>query len=341
MQLKKVLYIGNQLSNKGRNVSTIDTLSEQLRSEGFQVITASSKKNLILRLIDMLITVIKFRGHTAYVLIDTYSTSAFWFAFLVSQLCRLLRLPFIPILHGGNLPYRIKKNPYLSKLIFKNAFKNVAPSNYLKIEFEKVGYHNLLYIPNTIELQNYTYTARKTIAPKLLWVRSFSRIYNPKMAIDVLYGLYKKYPEAKLCMVGPDKDGSLLETKKYAESLSLNVTFTGGLTKKEWILLSKKYDVFINTTHFDNTPVSVIEAMTLGLPVISTNVGGIPFLLEDGKDSILVNDGDVVAMIQKIEILLKSPEQVSQITSNAFEKVNKFDWQNVRHDWKKLLQTLN
>ena len=319
-------------------MSTIDTLSEQLRGEGFDLITASSKSNMFWRLLDMLFTVVKFRKESSYVLIDTYSTSAFWFAFFVSQLCRLLKLPFIPILHGGNLPYRIKKDPYLSKLIFKNACCNVAPSNYLKNEFEKAGYENVIYIPNTIELQNYTYKERKEIQPKLLWVRAFARIYNPKMAIDVLCKLKEYYPEAELCMVGPDKDGSLDETKKYAKSLNLSVTFTGGLTKKEWVLLSEKYDVFINTTHFDNTPVSVIEAMSLGLPVISTNVGGISFLLEDEKDSILVNDNDVIAMANAIKTLLENSHYVSQLTYRALEKVEKFDWQKVRFEWKQLLE---
>lgn len=335
----KILYIGNQLSSNGRNVSTIDTLSEQLRGEGFVLITASSKRNMLWRLLDMLFTVIKFRKESSYVLIDTYSTSAFWFAFLVSQLCRLLKLPFIPILHGGNLPQRIKKNPYLSKLIFKNAYRNIAPSYYLKSEFESAGYDNIIYIPNTIELQYYPFKERTIIKPKLLWVRAFAHIYNPKMAIDVLNKIKEKYPHAELCMVGPDKDGSLEQTRKYAKSLNLNVTFTGGLTKQDWILLSEKYDVFINTTHFDNTPVSVIEAMALGLPVVSTNVGGIPFLLEDEKDSILVNDNDSIIMSQKVELLLQNPDQVTQITNNALKKVKYFDWQNVKNNWGELLQS--
>jgi glycosyltransferase involved in cell wall biosynthesis len=339
MSKMKILYIGNQLSNKGRNVSTIDTLSQQLMTEDFDLITASSKKNMIWRLLDMLFTVIKYRKKTSFVLIDTYSTSAFWFAFFVSQLCRLLKLPFLPILHGGNLPHRIKKNPYLSKMIFKNAYKNIAPSNYLKSEFEVAGYNNIVYIPNTIELHNYPFKGRNSIKPRLLWVRAFAHIYNPKMAIDVLSKIKEKYPEAELCMVGPDKDGMLEETRKYAKAMNLNVTFTGGLTKQEWILLSEKYDVFINTTHFDNTPVSVIEAMALGLPVVSTNVGGIPFLLEDEKDSILVNDNDAITMSHKIELLLQNPHQVTQITNNALEKVKYFDWQNVKNNWGKLLQS--
>src|SRR5690606_41312383 len=83
-------------------------------------------------------------------------------------------------------------------------------------------------------------------------------------------------------------DGSLSAAKKYAKKHDLRVNFTGKLKKKEWIKLSAAYDIFINTSDIDNTPVSVIEAMALGLPVVSTNVGGIPYLIEEGKTGLLV-----------------------------------------------------
>ena len=203
--------------------------------------------------------------------------------------------------------------------------------------FQKKGFINVTYLPNTIELENYIFKERITITPKLLWVRAFADIYNPKMAIDVLKIVKEKYPDAELCMVGPNKDGSLEETKKYAEDLKLQVTFTGKLDKKEWIVLAKEYDVFINTTHFDNTPVSVIEAMALGLPIVSTNVGGITFLLENDKEAFLVNDNDSEAMAKKIDFLIQNPQVAHQLTENALKKAQTFDWQQVKQLWNTLL----
>lgn len=318
-------------------MSTIDTLSQNLINEGFEVITASSKTNQILRLLDMLVCIIKNRN-IDFLLIDTYSTSAFWYAFLTSQLARVLRIKYIPILHGGNLPSRIQKSSFFSKLIFKNAYCNVAPSNYLKYEFERAGYDKIMHISNTIELINYPYKERKELQPKLLWVRAFATIYNPKMAIEVLHKLKENYPEAELCMVGPDKDGSLVETRNYAKALNLNVTFTGGLSKKDWISLSHKYDIFINTTHFDNTPVSLMEAMALGLPIVTTNVGGIPYLIEDKKEALLINDDDPNAMVQKIEFLLQNKDQTVEMIQNARTNVEQFDWQQVKKKWINLLE---
>ena len=110
------------------------------------------------------------------------------------------------------------------------------------------------------------------------------------MAVDVLALLQKKYPTAKLCMIGPDKDGSLNKAKLLAKKRTIedDIEFTGRLTKKQWNEKSRKFDVFINTTTIDNLPVSVIEAMALGLPVVSTNVGGIPFLIRNEENGFFI-----------------------------------------------------
>ena len=324
------------MSGKGLNSTTIETLGSALEREGFKIFYASSKKNPLLRLLDMCWVTFRQRNNVSMVLIDTYSTSAFWYAFLVSQFCRLLGLQYIPILHGGNLPQRLKKNPYLSKLVFKKAYQNVAPSKYLQSIFEAFGYQNVFHIPNTIEIKNYTYQERDFDVPKLLWVRAFAEIYNPKMAVDVFSLIKEKYPDATLCMIGPDKDGSMVTTREYAESLNLSVEFTGRLSKQEWISLSRDFNVFINTTHFDNTPVSVIEAMALGLLTVSTKVGGIPFLLEHGKTALLVPDNDVLAMTQAVELLTEDPA-VRIIGNNARRKVEQWDWEVVKNQWVEIL----
>lgn len=278
-------------------------------------------------------SVIRYRNEVSLVLIDTYSTSAFWYAFLISQLCRLLRLPYVPILHGGNLPVRLQKSSYLSRLVFKNAYRNVAPSKYLQSIFENEKYTNVIHIPNSIDVQKYSFEQRMTSSPKIFWVRAFAAIYNPKMAIDVLQRVKLVYPEATLCMVGPDKDGSMAITKEYAKLLGLEVIFTGGLTKEEWITLSRNYNVFINTTHFDNTPVSVMEVMALGLPVVSTNVGGIPFLLNDNIDAMLVADNDAIAMSETVLQLAQDMTLTKKLTFNARKKVEDLDWEVIKNQW--------
>ncbi len=336
-QKKTLLYIGNKLANKGGTATVIDTLSEQLIAEGYRVVTASDKKNKAHRLLDMVTTFARVYKDIDAVLIDTYSTKNFYYAILIGKLCRKYNIPYFPILHGGNLPQRLERSPLKSAKYFGGAQLNISPSHYLKEAFELKGFNNIKYIPNAIELELYPFKQRTLIKPKLLWVRSFSEIYNPLMALNVLEKLLSKGLDASLTMVGPDKDGSLVVSKKMAIDKALPVTFTGLLTKKEWIKQSSDFDVFINTTNFDNLPVSVIEAMALGFPVVSTNVGGLPFLITNNVDGILVKPDDVEAMVQVIEQICND-HYISEAMSKAARlKGESYNWAIIKDSWQKVL----
>ncbi len=337
--MKNILYIGNNLSNKTSNISGIKVLSALLKQEGFTIYTSSSKNNKVLRLIDMVFTCFTTCKKVDYVLIDTYSTQNFYYALVVSQICRWFKTDYIPILHGGKLPERLKQNPQLCHKLFANAKSCVAPSNFLKKAFESYGYSNIIHIPNTIQIENYNFKERDYESLNILWVRSFSKIYNPEMAVRVVYKLKRSYPEVTLCMVGPDADNSRVQVEELARDLDVNVTFTGKLKKAEWIRLSEDYNVFINTTNFDNTPLSLIEAMALGLPVVSTNVGGIPYLIEDKKHGLLVAQNDVDAMANAITHLMVNKTERQLLVSNARQKVESFDWNSVKDVWLKLLSS--
>src|SRR5690554_2082298 len=166
--MKTLLYIGNKLSKLGYTPTTVETLGALFETEGYRLLYASDKHNQVLRFLDMGWVVIKNASKIDYVIIDTYSTSSFWYAFMVSQLCRMLGVKYIPILHGGNLPQRLDQSPILSKMIFTHAYKNVAPSGYLMHAFEQHKYPNLVYIPNTIELANYPFLPTRELTPPKL-----------------------------------------------------------------------------------------------------------------------------------------------------------------------------
>lgn len=333
--MKRILYIGNRLQTKSATPTSVETLGNLLFQEGYQVYTASDKKNKILRLADMCAAVIKLRKKVDVVLIDTYSTQNFYYAVVVAWWCRRFKLSYIPILHGGNLPNRLKTSKKLSKILFQKAKINIAPSKYLYQNFKENGFSNVIYIPNTLEIKKYPFLKRTEIQPKLLWVRSFAEIYNPMLALKVVEKLRKKYSNISLCMVGPEKDGSQKKCKAYAHENNLPVTFTGKLEKEQWVSLATEYDIFINTTNFDNTPVSVIEAMALGLPIVTTNVGGISYLLNK-DEAILVFPNSEVEMVEAVGMLLTNAKKVSEITENSRKKAESFDWETIKSQWHKL-----
>lgn len=339
MKQVNVLYIGNNLFEKTGYPSTLQTLSELLKNEGFVIRTTSSKLNVVVRMLDMVLNILKYQNTTDVVLIDTYSTLNFYYAFLCSSLLSFFNKPYIPILHGGNLPDRLKNSPNLSKSIFLNAHINVAPSMYLSDIFRNAGYDSIC-IPNTLKIEDYRFKKRSNLSPNLIFVRSFAKIYNPEMAVKVFFELKKEYPEAKLCMVGPDRDGTLDNVKNLVKIMRLesSVEFTGVLTKEVWHKKSEGYDIFINTSNVDNMPVSIIEAMALGIPVVSTNVGGIKYLINDKINGCLVCPNDEAAMLNAIKDLLENGPKNMAIKART--DVQEFRWELVKHKWNQILQNI-
>lgn len=333
-----LLYLGNKLSKHGYTMTTIETLAPLLQSIGYRVISLSDKKSKMLRLLAMVWAVLKNRSTVRLVLIDTYSTLGFYYALAGSIISRLMNIPYIPLLHGGNLPERLDRSPRLCKMLFGHSKVNVSPSHFLKHKFLEHGFPTI-YIPNSIEIERYAFKKRETIKLNLLWVRSMHQIYNPEMAIKVVKQLLSEFDEVHLCMIGPDKDGSLDVCRKLVNELDLQnrVELTGGLSKEEWIAKSSNYDVFINTTTFDNMPVSVIEALALGFPVVSTNVGGLPWLLEHEEDALLVDSNDVEGMSNAIKRIYKDPQLALKMSLNARKKGESFDWTSVSQQWRKLI----
>ncbi len=333
----RLLYIGNKLSDRRSNPTAHNALKKGLQKEGFRIYSASHFKNKYLRLGHMVGSFFWYFRSVDLVLIDVYSTQNFWYAVVVSRLAKLFGKKYIPILHGGDLKNRFRSSPEAIMKLFRNAHTVISPSLYLKEEVEQLGFSNVRYLPNPLYINTYRFKTRQHLRPELLWVRAFDAIYNPMLALQTLEILLKDHPEATLKMVGPDKDGSLSKCRKYAEERNLPVTFTGKLKKQQWKTLAADCDIFLNTTHIDNTPVSVLEAMALGLPVVSTNVGGIPFLIEAGKTGMLVPPNDAEAMAKAVQHLMNNPKAAFTIAANARKTAESFDWEVIKRPWKELL----
>ena len=342
----KILYFGNVLSQHGYTPTMIESLSRLLDGEDIRVYTSSGKKNKCLRLLDMVYFFFRNRQDTAVVLIDTYSTLNFWYAAVIAFLSYMSGIKYIPILHGGKLPERLDCSPAISKKIFTNSAINVSPSEYICKAFCERGYTNTVVIHNFIDETKYRVTRRKKIVvPKLLWVRSFSPIYNPIMALLLLKELKKKYPAATLLMVGGCNGGkeclNMVQSKTEELGLVSSVEFTGKLSKKEWHARSEECNIFINTTNADNQPVSVIEAMALGMPVISTNVGGIPYIITNEVNGMLVEPNDVNAMVECVNRLVNDVAFLNSVTEMGVKRTRSFYSSSVKEKWKDLLYKVN
>ncbi len=337
-----VLLIGNHFSDRSHNQNAWQSLAQQLRSSGYSVHTCSDKRNKVLRLADMLSTIWLQRNTYQLAQIDVFSGYAFLWAYSSAKLLNRLNKPYLLTLHGGNLPSFARKHPTQVKSLLTHAIAVSSPSPYLQGAMQPYR-QNIQVIPNALEISHYSYLQRTKPEPKLIWLRAFHEIYHPEMAIEVLSDLRKDFPTAGLIMIGPAKDERSFERTKYlAENLRLSmaVEFPGKVAKTDVPFWLNKGDIFINTTRVDNTPVSVLEAMACGLCIVSTDVGGIPYLLQDGLDALLVPPDDPIAMANAVRRILTEPGLASRLSSNAHKNSEKFDWNNILPMWENLFYSL-
>ena len=159
------------------------------------------------------------------------------------------------------------------------------------------------------------------------------------MAIDVATMLAEKYDDFEMVMAGADK-GLLDTAKKYAreKGIDAKIFFPGFISHEQKIKYAREYDFFISTNNIDNAPVSVIEFMALGLPVIAVNTGGIPYMIENNRNGCLVNADDAFAMTGKIIELLEAPELAQKIACTARVYAEQYDENVVIRKWRQLLQ---
>lgn len=332
--------VGNFLSASGVNRSVCEDLADRLSQHGLSVLTTSSYPGRIRKLVDMLSQIVSQRRRYEVAHLDVYSGAAFRWAELSCGVLRRLGKPIALSLHGGNLPSFSKQNEGRIRRMFSHAQAITAPSGYLARELSEYG--DIQIVPNPIELSLYDYRHRSHVAPKLIWLRAFCEIYNPTLAPRVIQLLVDEFPNLTLQMIGPDKDGSRKHTESLAAKLgvSSHIRFEGGIPKQSVPSRLNSSDIFLNTTDFDNTPVSVMEAMACGLCTVSTNVGGLPDLVSHRVNGLLTPPRSANALASEIRSLLTQPELPGLISRNARSKIEQMDWSQVIPKWKNLFSEL-
>jgi glycosyltransferase involved in cell wall biosynthesis len=335
----RLLMISSGFAASRRNYRGMcQELADQLAGAGYGIITASSTGRS-LRLPDMLYTAWRSRHLYQTALVDVFSGWAFLWAEAVCGLLHQLDRDCILVLRGGGLPEFAGKHPARVKKLFRLADRITTPSGYLQERLEAYS-SQIEMIPNALDLRAYPFTLRSNPKPRLVWLRALHRVYNPALALRVTAALADEFPAVQLSLIGPDKrDGSRAELLRLADELGITnrVEMPGGVPKSEVPTWLNRGDVFLNTTTVDNTPVSVLEAQACGLCVVSTDVGGISYLLEDEHDALLVPSNDPEAMHAAVRRVLADPGLAARLSQNARRKVEKLDWSAVLPRWETLI----
>ncbi len=99
-------------------------------------------------------------------------------------------------------------------------------------------------------------------------------------------------------------------------------------------------DIYLNSPNVDNMPGSIIEAYAAGVPVVTTNAGGIPYIVTHGETGLMVERNDHEAMAREAIRLLESEELAATIARKAHAECRKYSWGAVREEWLGLYREL-
>ncbi|MCP4549347.1 MAG: glycosyltransferase family 4 protein [bacterium] len=289
---------------------------------------------------DVVRSLIGWRRQIDVVIVMVYSGRAFAMAELAGWLAKRLGKKLVLWLHGGNLPQLATSSPRWVRRVLERGDEIVAPTTFLG-NLATRARCSVRIIPNFVRIREYDYRRRLRVRPRLLWMRTFHEIYQPQMAVRVLASLRRSHAEATLVMAGQEK-GLFEPTCRLAESLGLAgaVRFPGFLDAAGKRRELARHDIFLNTNRIDNTPVSLVEAAASGLPIVTTDVGGIPHLLRHGESALLVPDGDVEAMARAVDQLLRDPKLTQRLSQNGRLMAESCDWPAIRTRWRNLLDEL-
>ena len=324
----------------GLPTSQAEILRTLLQREGANVYFASSHIRKIPRLLDTLWQMWKYASNYQVVQIHSYGGKALVLEDAVSLWAKLLGKKIIFTLHAGSFPQKIRQFPAWYKRVYGRGSALTCPSPYLKHQLE-IWLPSLQIIPNQLKIDAYPLHVKHNFQPNLLWMRTFEDAYHPEMALEVVALLKPVFPEVKLYMAGADR-GLLVSIKNKAKEAGLDkhVIFPGFLNHQDKLRLAKACDIFLCTNRIDNAPVSLLEMAALGLPIVSTDVGGIPYFFQHGQNAILVRTGDASAMAEAVKSLCQQPEHAKMLVQKARMLAEKHDEALILRQWTSLFNRL-
>jgi len=240
------------------------------------------------------------------------------------------RVPVVVNYRGGEASEFLQKSARIVRVTMRRASALVVPSGFLVGVFARFAMRAEI-VPNIIDLGRFRAreSARANV-PMLLVARNLEPLYDNLTAIRAFQLVLLQFPAARLVIAGSGPEEQSLRAFVHHHNLSETVQFTGRLERDAMAALYRSADVLLNPSLADNMPNSLLEAWASGLPVVTTNVGGIPHLATDGVNASLVPPGNPVAMAQACLAVL-SDETIWQQRANAgLREAQRYTWPRVR-----------
>ena len=272
-----------------------------------------------------------------YDIIHTFSASYFSF-FLAPTPAILIAKLFgkrsVLNYHSGEAEDHLRHWPRTAVPIIRLADDLVVPSQYLVDVFAKVGF-KARAISNIVNVERFAFRRRSPLLPYFLSSRNLYPLYNVGCVLKAFSIIQGEFPEARLIIAGDGSERSSLES--LARMLELrNVEFRGAIAPEKMNELYDESHILLNAPNIDNMPVSILESFASGVLVVTTDAGGIPYLVFHEKTGLLVPINDPEALASSAARLLTSQDLASHIADNAYNLSLAHTWPVVREQWLQL-----
>jgi glycosyltransferase involved in cell wall biosynthesis len=256
-----------------------------------------------------------------------FAAPALWIA-------RLRGRPVIVNYRGGMAGEFLAQAPAHVLRALRGAALLVLPSDFLRRVFEQHGLHAEL-IPNIVDTGRFVPRRPRAFesAPHIVVARNLEPIYGLDTAIRALALLRRDYPGASLTLAGSGPQRTELLALAAALGLSEAVHLPGRIDHADMPALYSRADVALNPSTVDNMPNSVLEAYASRLPVVSTRVGGVADIVDDGVTGLLVPANDPAAMAHALCRVLDDPALAERLAAAGHERVAACSWPRVRQQW--------
>lgn len=261
--------------------------------------------------------------------------ASYWAFFLPVTLAQLVawifRRPLVMSYFGGKASLFMARWQRWTLPMFRRMQGFTVPSHFLQEVFRHYGL-NPAVIPSVIDMERWPFQAHRQWPPLIMWMRSLSANANPAMALRAFALVRETVPEARLLMIGRGPLAGLLRELAQELNVAQAVSHTSWLPAHRLRRAMQTASVFWNTTSYDNFPLSLIEAAASGTVIVSTDVGGISELLENGVDGLLVQPDDHETMAAATIQVLRRPVLASGLADNAREVAERYTWSGIRGD---------
>lgn len=243
---------------------------------------------------------------------------------------RLRGTPVVVNYRGGHAGEFLARQAFWVRFSMRRAARLIVPSGFLRAVFAEHGLAADI-VPNIVDTQRFNPDPTPAdLPPVILVTRNLEPLYDNASAIRALARIKVRVPQAQLVVAGSGPEESQL--KQLAESLGLadSVRFTGRVETAEMPALYRSARVSLNPSTVDNMPNSVLEALAAGVPVVSTRVGGVPYIVEHGKTALLVESGAVEDMAEAIVRILTDPVLAEQLRTAGLAEAKMYTWSKIK-----------